>query len=67
MNNDYHYDLWRTQVPGEDYTSPIYEADTFTKNAFKEDVESNEDCSGDLRSFKAQVSKRAPNLRVQGV
>ena len=62
MNNDYHYDLWRTQVPGEDYTSPIYEADTV-----KEGLEGNEDCSGDLRSFKTQVSKRAPNLRVQGV
>ena len=63
MNNDYHYDLWRTQVPGEDYTSPIYEAD----NTFTESIKGNEDCSGDLRSFKAQVSKRAPNLRVQGV
>ena len=63
MNNNYHYDLWRTQVPGEDYTSPIYhEEDTFTKG-----IEGNEDCSGDLRNFKAQVSKRAPDLRVQGV
>jgi hypothetical protein len=63
MNNDYHYDLWRTQVPGEDYTSPIYHEE----NPLTTGIEGNEDCSGDLRSFKAQVSKRAPNLRVQGV